>query len=637
MQEPSLFDSFNARHLTFSQVGKGFIWNDDIQEVAKRQHSMLIGPRGSGKTTLLKMLTLPALANWNHARRREILKDMDFLAIYIPSDFSWDPEYRLPMLSSVPAQLEELLTAALFRTHTLRAIADTLYYLKSEPLPASNIFERIRSQVEKVNFDEVGERLVAAWGVRTELYGLAGLRKGLKAHLQELQRLVVIASMSGLTVPQALEKYEVLARFVFDDVVEFCDAFEEYKDFKLKWALCFDELEIAPAAIKRQIRKSIRSFDQRVLMKCSSSLFDEADPVPLLSNLDATKAREGQDFHQILLVQDNLTAIQKFGDQVFAALCRDRGVSPLNPERILGTSFFEDVEESDYSEQPERLSKASETARYAPPNGAYYRVFKKLIEKDASFLNYLHKTGVDVHEMNALPPKAKDRYVRKILGPVSVRAEFLRGDASPGQGRSRKGVPQLYSGARAMFAMCEGNPRWLIGLLGPLIDEYKSEAHNRRGPVSRASQAAVVERACTRFLALLASIRVEQTPLSPRSVIDFIDVIGDFFSDQFLASEFNPEPIGSFTVDEDASESILRLVGKAVNQGALVLVSRKRKQVESGSILSARFRMSHLLAPMFRLPLVTGRAVSLATVLNRSHRLQSALLLPFLDRDTDDH
>lgn len=629
MQEPSLFDSFNARHLTPSQVGRGFIWNDTILEVVKRQNSMLIGPRGSGKTTFLKMLTLPALAHWNDPRRRNIISSMDFLAIYIPSDFSWDAEYRLPVTATVPIELDELITTALFRTQTLRAMADNLYYLQTGPLPELNVFSRIRSQIVGIDFDQVGEDLISSWDIKTELFGLAGLRSGLKTLLQTVQRLAVACAIGAETVKSAFDHYPFLTRFLFDDIVSFCDAFEKYPSFQLKWALCFDELEIAPKAIKQQIKRSFRSFDQRVLLKCSSSLFDEADAALGKSHTDAKSPRDSQDYHQILLSQDRMHDIQVFGAQVFAALCKDRGLPPLPPEDVLGTSFFEDEHEDTFPALP---AKAAESARYAAPRGAYYKVFKKLQEKDSTFASYLRDRQIDLEAMNDLPAAKKASLVRKIIGPVSVRAEFLRGDLSvQGGKRSRKGVPQIYSGARAMFSMCEGNPRWLIGLLGPLIDEYRSDERKQKGLVPRPRQAALVERACNRFLSLLASLRVEPTAMSPRSVIDAIETIGDFFAAQFLAASFNPEPIGSFTVDVGTDESVMRLVGKAVNQGALVLIPERGKEIEQGAITDARFRLCHLLAPMFRLPLLTGRPVTLSTILTRAQPLQSALLLQLME------
>ena len=88
MSEPSIFDAYNARFLAPEQVGKNFIYSAIFDQVVLAQNSLLIGPRGSGKTTLLKMLTVPGLYNWKHAKKKNLLKHVDYIGIYVPSDFT---------------------------------------------------------------------------------------------------------------------------------------------------------------------------------------------------------------------------------------------------------------------------------------------------------------------------------------------------------------------------------------------------------------------------------------------------------------------------------------------------------------------------------------------------------------------
>src|ERR1043166_1530772 len=97
MRQPSLFESFNARSLEPEQVGRGFIFSSSFAEVAARTNTVVIGPRGSGKTTLLKMLTLPALKSWHSKERTRLVAEMDYVAVYVPSDFTWYPDFRRPI------------------------------------------------------------------------------------------------------------------------------------------------------------------------------------------------------------------------------------------------------------------------------------------------------------------------------------------------------------------------------------------------------------------------------------------------------------------------------------------------------------------------------------------------------------
>src|SRR5262245_41806235 len=126
MRQPSLFESFNARSLEPEQIGRGFIFSPTFAEVAARTNTVVIGPRGSGKTTLLKMLTLPALRSWRSKESARLLSDMDYVALYVPSDFTWYPDFRRPIKAQPPRETDELLSYALFRSHVLLATCQTL-------------------------------------------------------------------------------------------------------------------------------------------------------------------------------------------------------------------------------------------------------------------------------------------------------------------------------------------------------------------------------------------------------------------------------------------------------------------------------------------------------------------------------
>ena len=74
--------------------------------------------------------------------------------------------------------------------------------------------------------------------------------------------------------------------------------------------------------------------------------------------------------------------------------------------------------------------------------------------------------------MHVLPENLKAADIRKIISIVAVRDEFLFELAQevPNRKRhrrlrSKKVVPEIYTGAQAIFSICEGNPRWLIGLI----------------------------------------------------------------------------------------------------------------------------------------------------------------------------
>jgi hypothetical protein len=278
------------------------------------------------------------------------------------------------------------------------------------------------------------------------------------------------------------------------------------------------------------------------------------------------------------------------------------------------------------------------------PSGFYNRKFLSLAAKDHTFVAYLEKNGLVRETMDSLPEFQKAALVRKILSTVVIRDEFLfeRGEQSKGVGerpaprarrfRARKRVPRIYTGAHSLFGICEGNPRWIIGLLRPLIADfaYSTDGLHSRS-IGRALQAQRIERTITTFIILLSTLRVDDPSDGSISIIEFIELLGDFCFEQVLAKQFNPEPILSFTIDGQVSPSVINAVGRAINQGGLVLIpkrmgSPKEQRIPAtgpGGIQGRRVRLTFLLAPRYRLPLVLGRSVDLSSVL-RAHKRPKA-------------
>ena len=85
----TVFEAFNARNLSPTQVAKTFIPPAQFAELCGRSHCVVVGPRGSGKTTLLKMLQLPALAAWQHEEADKYTASIDFTGVFVAADISW--------------------------------------------------------------------------------------------------------------------------------------------------------------------------------------------------------------------------------------------------------------------------------------------------------------------------------------------------------------------------------------------------------------------------------------------------------------------------------------------------------------------------------------------------------------------
>jgi hypothetical protein len=80
-------------------------------------------------------------------------------------------------------------------------------------------------------------------------------------------------------------------------------------------------------------------------------------------------------------------------------------------------------------------------------------------------------------------------------------------------------------------------------------------------------------------------------------------------------SVFKTEPALSFVVDNKVTEQEVSAIGAALNQGAFVFIPSQESEHCMGDIRNKRFRISYLLCPRYRLPLMYGQPVILSNIL----------------------
>ena len=198
------------------------------------------------------------------------------------------------------------------------------------------------------------------------------------------------------------------------------------------------------------------------------------------------------------------------------------------------------------------------------------------------------------------------QYIRKIRNIVTYRQAYRR---ETGKTRSRK-VPSLNTGAPTIFDVTEGNPRLFLGVLAPLIREY---SHNLN-TIKIAKQNEAVAKASNRYRALLGTIPVEvDSHLKDIcGMNDLLDKIGNYFFERIVKDEFNPEPPTTFIVDVDVPPSIVKILELAVNAGAIIHIPDDNGYSILNSLINKRFRLSYLLSPIYKIPMVSykGRILS---------------------------
>lgn len=616
----SLYDQYNARFMRLDSVGRSFIYSDLFKQVAANQHSALVGPRGSGKTTLLKMLSLPALTSWRHKHRSELINSLDYFAVYAPSDYAWFPDFRLSNRVRYNEELDQLIATSIFRHHLLKAVLDATQYLFDDKLFADRDLARFALKNDDALVSEFAATLNSSWSLGAQFTSLFGLRIACSKRIQLLQRLLTASASQYISTTAAMGAHPYIADYFYDDLVSFLDTKDHFFSHSPKCCICFDELEIAPHQIKKMIVKSARSADQRVYVKISASPYDE----DLEDIYDPRMPMGEHDYTPIILSYARVQDARTFSSQLFKAMAGGYNLT-ITPRDLLGTATMEvqdDGGDTPY-DRPSGLprNKARKKKQKYAIGSSNQRSFSRLFEKDESFRRYLRSRNIfDVENLESLPERIRAQDIRKIVGTVTVRNEYFRPSADRDRRtverrlRTLKRIPDIYTGAESVLAICEGNPRWMIGTLKPLFDAYI--AKGRSGPIEPHVQAERLTKTIVTFLSLLAAIPASDDADSPLSIIDLIERIGHFIEGQILSKRFNPDPVTTVVVDEETSRAHQIAFGRAINQGAFVLVPDRLREFQLGKIDKYRFRMTHLFAPLYHFPLVLGRSNRLSTILS---------------------
>jgi hypothetical protein len=607
----TIFESFNARALKPSQVAKTFVPSEHYRMLAKRQHSLIVGPRGSGKTTLLKMLQQPALQQWQHPSADELRSHVDFTGIFVATDISWKEQLDALKARFADPETGEVIVRAAITSHVLRAVVLAILHRTAlhEGAPARE-FRRVAISPEQEA--SVAEQIAGSWYLRPRIPSFLAIKQALTTRLVALSTMFSRAKRVGTELrSQIADSPEYHLAFLPAAAVA-VEAFDDAINEEGRWGFLFDELELAPDWLRDELVQSLRSRDDRFLFKLALSPYWSGGIV-----FDSPSAPGiGNDFDLIELTYAERVAALKFCEELWSGMMRAKGLGHLDPRKVLGNSYFET--------QPEEWI-GSGTA-YGKDSRIAQR-FRVLAERDRSFKNYLDKRGIDPDQLDFLSANERAAEVRKISPLVTVR-EFYRGvDNIEGVARARsRKAPTLYAGAEAVFAITEGNPRWFIGLTERLL--------SRREPddtVSEAIQAEEIFRASSRFAAMLRTLPVETRAdfgTRRRGVLSALNAIGDWTHAQVVGGEFQPEPPGSFIVDTSLPTSVYDIVGKALNAGGIIFVPSDDPLRLLTALRGKRFRISYLLAPKYGLPLRLGREIALSRILQEQHYFPRAEQLP---------
>nr|WP_296770649.1 hypothetical protein [Rhodococcus sp. (in: high G+C Gram-positive bacteria)] len=599
---PSPFESFNARALSAPLVARTFVPPGHFSRLVQRRHHLLIGPRGSGKTTLLKMLQPAALNAWNHIDAEDYRAKVDYTGVFIPTDISWQSQLTSLTEGGLTSAEALLIVRASFTTSVLLACVTSLSYRNNRKTTSKTGFRQI--EISKISESDISDMLGGSWHLEVDIPSLTGLQFALRNRLSQLNSFAnreLVLGITGRT--ERLSSAQSLHLSFLPCVSLFLDAVEIAipETSGQRWALLFDELELAPGSVREELFRALRSVDERLLFKLSISPYSREHTV--LS--DPSSAMPGHDHDEINLTYANPNDSKDFCDALFGQMLGIDGWEMTDADRILGESEF----------AREHADSGDGFRAYGPKSRVGMQ-FRKLYDSDQSFQKYIDDRDIDIERLHELPSEIMDKNVRKLRSLVAVRTTFRTPDSVHENTRRRvrgRRAPALYAGSRALFAMSEGNPRWLIGVVSQLLIQVDEK--DRRVPASLQSHE--IQQVSDRFRALLKTIPTPMSPKSFRGVLSILDEIGLFVFDQVVRDSFTPDPVGSFIVDSKAPDWIIDIIGKSLNAGAIVYVPDSDASPMLSSLRGKRFRISYVLSPYYEIPILQMRAISLSTILKR--------------------
>jgi hypothetical protein len=553
------------------------------------------------------MLTLPGLLGWSNPEREVLAGRLDYLSIYIPSSLTWNADYRRFAGGQLPDDVGNLVSISLFRHNVLFSLLNTWMEAASPEVQRDHQLGRFALPLASGREAQLVRDIARQWELTLPIASVGGLREAISERLRLLQKLSVHAAHIDTTAAQLLQRYDFLSAHLLDDCSAFADFISTSYQRDLKFALCFDEVEIAPDAIADAIIRMPRSIDQRFLVK-----FSAAPYVGVASKLKDSKApTQREDYRFVLLSSFSAKETRKFSEALFNSVAINRGVRAKATD-ILGPSL---IDEETSSRDRKEFASPYRT------RGAYQRRFAALVDADPSFSKYVEQKQINVHDLSEGTENERAALIRKIIWPVLIREEFLFRPEKPSRRRLRSAtaVSDIYTGAGSLFAVCEGNPRQIIGLMEPMLRNMSQV--DAAGKIKRSVQKQMLERTISAYFALVSTVPIDKSFQNVHSLVDMVSIVGSYFRQTVLGREFNPDPVLSFEVDADLPASIKELVGRGINLGAFVLAD-VTKSGESpyrlGDITGLKARLSNMFAPHFRLPLASGRTLRLSTILKRA-------------------
>jgi len=357
-----------------------------------------------------------------------------------------------------------------------------------------------------------------------------------------------------------------------------------------KWALCFDELEFAPNWLQDKLYKSLRSRNnQKVLYKISSSPILPKEIEKIFKVEYSPSA--GNDFDCIKMW--SLKSNEKFSTELIESILFEK-YKTKDSKKFFGRNYM-------YLDDKESYDLSS----------PYIKEIIELVSKDQLFKNYLISKDIDAKHPIPKNKLQKDSVFRKIKPYVYFRNFYIKSNnltAEKPNFITRRKAVELFSGIDVLTKICEGNPRWLIGLTNSIL--LKSEDDR----VEMSHQYDEIINTSKRFINSINNIPVKLEDQN-LTINSFIDKVGNYFQDQVLGKKFIAEPSTTFKFDLKSYKDYEILIEKGVFQGAFILIDSDSENFDF-EVENKKFKLSYMYYPEYKMPIRKSSFTSLKTILN---------------------
>ena len=581
--------SFNARNLDPKEVAEKFIFSDSFDKLKNNCHTVILGARGCGKTTLMKMLTLPALYSWKDPIAEKFIQEIPFYSVYIPTDISWVLKEESFKNYDDNNEFKKNISKFAVNTNLFESLCDTFY----------NILHYEITDIDEEKEFELCVNLIERWKLKkSTVPKLQYVKTALQKRRDDVSQKIP-KSIFNKTESQLINEdyFDLDYRTSVTTVVTIFNRIYNIPTSK-KIALCFDELEFAPVWLKKELYQSLRSTDQNLLFKLSSSPLLPREVEEIMNS--ESGASFGNDFEAIKMWE--LQSNNDFPKKILESL-------------LVSNPHFKDLET--FFGSNFRYIKKLESYSH---NSEYLQEIKELQAKDEIFRDFLIKNSINPTNPIPINEEQKASIFRKMKPIVYFRNYLLRENkfnSKPVLKPSKKCI-ELYSGLEIIISITDGNPRWLIVLINSILNSCKDNK------VENNIQYDEIIKVSNRFINFIKNTPIKLNDPKSLTIDKLIEKISHYYQTELLGQKFQPEPVSTFTFDISDSRDYENIIEKGLLQGAFILIGNER-EIYDFEINNKRFKLSYLYYPKYRLPLRMNKSIKLSSIFSLVHNNQHKL------------